>query len=514
MQHSAASSVEDDSTFAPILTSTEVQPCVNMDPSERASSNARLQWENQVAITLGDIKQQLDVLFQTPTELDSVFANEALTDEIGRAISYVNNGGSVDWEYFNRILVAANLGPVGKQLFDRYFPRGVNSTEKLREGILAFMKDALLHFGSFHQAFMRFKADVDVLPKVEQTFGSETRAPFRLSNPLRIDELAYLGYVSGELPLRMSTSHQAILNVIKESLSEDMSSGAILEAARKLGTDLNKELETLNQGMNKRKKKQVTIDEFVKRKGEIENAITEFVDEVKRCRRAGIKNQEQYINSASEMDVYVATSMRDERDYVEMRAFIDQVFNRHDVARLNLRYFDPTQAYCPNKHDKGLVECLMIRCAKVTIYCAQRQDTMGKDSELAITLGLGKPVIVYVPIGENEQEREEYNKRARVFSSVHPLSLQVDQRTGNTNGIIVVRDSNQCADVLYALAKNQLRVTVNRETETDPLSGEKSIFWVLREDITGNRSVIRVATGWKHLRTAFWSAFRPDLHIP
>ncbi len=64
------------------------------------------------------------------------------------------------------------------------------------------------------------------------------------------------------------------------------------------------------------------------------------------------------------------------------------------------------------------------------------------------------------------------------------------------------------------LRKNQLKVTVTREEEDDRLSGEKTIFWVLREAITGNNSVIRVATGWKHLRTAFWSAFRPDLHIP
>jgi hypothetical protein len=137
-----------------------------------------------------------------------------------------------------------------------------------------------------------------------------------------------------------------------------------------------------------------------------------------------------------------------------------------------------------------------------------------EDSELAITLGLGKPVIVYVPYGDNAQDREAYDKRARVFADVHPLSLQVDQTTGNTNGIILVRDANQCADVLYALAKSQLNVKVSRENEADPLSGETSIFWVLSEAITGNESVIRVATGWKHLRTAFWSAFRPDLHIP
>lgn len=464
-------------------------------------------------ITVEEVKENVEILFQTKNELEAEFESPAFADELGRALAYINGGGSIDWEYFNRILIAANLGPVDRKLFERYFPRGINSGDKLHEGVTGFIKDALLHFGSFHQAFFRLKADVDVLPRVEQTFGSETRAPFALSNPLKVEELAYLGYVSGELPVRMSKAHQAILAAMG-SVPGELSADAIKAASKQRGIDIEELLSTINEGLAKRNQKQITIDEFIASKEHIQKTIDDFIAEVKRCRKAGIKNQEQYINSASEMDVYVATSMRDERDYIEMQAFIDLVFGRRDIGRLNLRYFDPTQAYCPNKHDKGLVECLMIRCAKVTIYCAQRQDTMGKDSELAITLGLGKPVIVYVPYGDNDADRAAYELRARVFAEVHPLSLQVNQITGNTNGITLVRDANQCADALYAIAKNQLKVTISREVEQDPLSGETSIFWVLREAVTGNNSVIRVASGWKHLRTAFWSAFRPDLHIP
>jgi hypothetical protein len=466
-----------------------------------------------VPITIAEVKASVDILFQKREELEHAFASAPFADELERALSYVNGGGSIDWEYFNRILIAANLGPVDRTLFERYFTRGINSAEKLSEGVVGFVTDALLHFGSFHQAFLRLKADVDVLHKVAQSFGSETRAPFALSNPLKVEELAYLGYVSGELPTRMSKAHQTILEALG-GLPGELSAEAILKAASDRGIDLKSELDTINLGLQRRAQKQITIDEYLSSQNFVTQTIDSFIGEVKRCRRAGIKNQEQYINSAGEMDVYVATSMRDDRDYAEMKTFIDQVFGRKDISRLNLRYFDPTQAYCPNKHDKGLVECLMIRCAKVTIYCAQRQDTMGKDSELAITLGLGKPVIVYVPYGDTPADRDTYSRRARVFAEVHPLSLQVNQLTGNTNGIILVRDANQCADALYSIAKNQLKVTVSREEEEDQLSGETSIYWVLREAVTGNGSVIRVATGWKHLRTAFWSAFRPDLHIP
>ena len=143
-------------------------------------------------ITIEEVKDEVDILFRTREELEHAFANSAFADELSRAMSYVNGGGSLDWEYFNRILIAATLGPVDRKLFERYFSRGISSGEKLHEGVTGFMKDALLHFGSFHQAFLRLKADVDVLPRVEQTFGSETRAPFALTNPLKVEELAYL----------------------------------------------------------------------------------------------------------------------------------------------------------------------------------------------------------------------------------------------------------------------------------------------------------------------------------
>jgi hypothetical protein len=91
-------------------------------------------------ITIDEVKEKIDVLFQTQEELEEAFESAPFEDELNRAISYVNGGGSVDWEYFNRILIAANLGPVDRKLFERYFPRGIDSAEKLSEGITAFIR--------------------------------------------------------------------------------------------------------------------------------------------------------------------------------------------------------------------------------------------------------------------------------------------------------------------------------------------------------------------------------------
>jgi len=69
------------------------------------------------------------------------------------------------------------------------------------------------------------------------------------------------------------------------------------------------------------------------------------------------------------------------------------------------RHFDPTLNYHENSLAKGIIECLMLKRAKCTLYLIQESDTMGKDSEMAITLAQGKTVIAYIP-QKSLQDRE------------------------------------------------------------------------------------------------------------
>jgi hypothetical protein len=97
------------------------------------------------------------------------------------------------------------------------------------------------------------------------------------------------------------------------------------------------------------------------------------------------------------MDVYFATSMRRAWEYKDLFDFIDELMSRPELKDLNIRYFDPTQCYTANRVNKGLVEALMLKRARCTVYSVQDTDTLGKDSELASTLAQGKPVIAYIP---------------------------------------------------------------------------------------------------------------------
>ena len=108
------------------------------------------------------------------------------------------------------------------------------------------------------------------------------------------------------------------------------------------------------------------------------------------------QNLAQYL-AADHLDVYVATSMRSESDFVSVNRFVQALFRHDDVRPLKLRYFNPTQSWIDDRVAKGLVEALMLRRSQLTIYMAQKEDTFGKDSEASVALGQGKPVIVYVP---------------------------------------------------------------------------------------------------------------------
>jgi hypothetical protein len=190
------------------------------------------------------------------------------------------------------------------------------------------------------------------------------------------------------------------------------------------------------------------------------------------------------------MDVYVATSMRDDADFLEQRKFIKEVFENPSVAPLKLRYFDPTLSYVDDRIRKGLIESLMLQRAAVTIYNAGAQDTMGKDSELAATLAQGKPVIVYVA------ETQSLDRRAETFRVSHPLGLQIDHDTGVAHGIVVVRKPEDCATMLRAILIKDLDVAIRHEGGNH----------LLEESRTG--SVLRVVSDDPLLTHAFWTYFR------
>lgn len=268
-----------------------------------------------------------------------------------------------------------------------------------------------------------------------------------------------------------------------------------------------------------------------------------------------IQNQAAYLAS-DHLDVYVATSMRARHEFIAIGRIVRQIFEHDCIKPLKLRWFDPTQAYCSNRIDKGLAEALMLRRASCTIYLAQESDTLGKDSELASTLAQGKPVIAFVPevdsryleehfraLAEADPEKTRaqhlldqlrlfepgaawtdghvrkwcespssapldqlekrvfarieahYDGRAKTLRETHPLGIQVNLATGVANGVMVVRTPEACA----ALVRGIITRTLTFRLEEGP------DFIALRETISD--SVFRVMTSDAMLTNTFWNFY-------
>lgn len=197
-------------------------------------------------------------------------------------------------------------------------------------------------------------------------------------------------------PLELSafkTRHQPVLQIDRIDATDTYYLGYIVQAEieKKLQLDAND-------------------PEALKQKARLEDT-----------RKRGAYNHNAYLVS-DHLDIYVATSMRKRHEYVEIAEFTSKLFQSEKLQDLNLRWFDPTLAYCPDRIDKGLSEALMLKRARCTLYLAQESDTLGKDSELASTLAQGKPVIAYVPSPSEVDVRK----------SVHDLSLLYGRSTVET----------------------------------------------------------------------------------
>ncbi len=139
-----------------------------------------------------------------------------------------------------------------------------------------------------------------------------------------------------------------------------------------------------------------------------------------KAREAALRNTELYLSMANDLDIYVATSMRNRQQFRDMARTCDSIFQNSALSAFNIRYFDPTMSAARGHEDKGLLECLMVKCAKVLIYTAGERDSYGKDAEAAMALSLGKPVVFLC----------DEESRRRFFKEVHPLSRLIEFSTG------------------------------------------------------------------------------------
>lgn len=221
---------------------------------------------------------------------------------------------------------------------------------------------------------------------------------------------------------------------------------------------------------------------------EVRSQFRIVADKFLDARQKAIQNTEYYLSSVNDLDVYVATSMRTRKNFRDMADACERIFSDQRLKDLHLRYFDPTLSAAKGHEDKGLIECLMVKCAKLLVYCEGEKESYGKDAEAAMALSLGKPVIFFC----------DQKKKTNFYRDVHPLARLIDFRSGVAVGAIVSDDVDQVAELIHRFFANRMEYRLEHHPN-------RPGYLKLIEKLTN--SVVRLQTDYELLTKTFWNNY-------
>ena len=365
------------------------------------------------------------------------------------------------------------------------------SQEHLKWGLYRFYVDALLFFGDVRIAFTKLRTLS--LGKLEELFRSkryDTEAMARRGPAIPLVNIAKdTRYLISEMACKshiaLSGGQSDLKTFLLEAFSAHLAAGGGKVTIRRLFDQAF----SLNKNIDRQAEFLYSVDDILDEEVETAIQINEKYESVVRlfetARRGALKNTDYFLSMVNDLDIYVATSMRDRSDFRKMADFCEKIFRAPSLKNLTLRYFDPTVSAAEGHEDKGLIECLMVKSAKVLVYCAGKKDSFGKDAEAAMALSLGKPVIFYC----DETERE------RFFSEIHPLSRLIDFETGIAVGAMVTSSEDEVITLLTRIFHNKMEYELR----------QKKTGLQLIEKLTG--STVRLQTRNSLLRETFWNYY-------
>jgi len=364
----------------------------------------------------------------------------------------------------------------------------VVSHDHLRWGLYRLYVDGLLYFGNVAAAYsaLRSKSFEELAAFFAQkrfdTNAIAQRGPALALQDIAKDERYLISEMVcktfGDLPEEKEEARKLLLNGLQQHKGATaITFRQLLEGVSQSGTR-DQLLLSFDD----------VLDASLSTEDDVNRRFDEQFDKFYDARRMATRNTELYLSMVNDLDVYVATSMRNRQNFRDMANTCERIFSDARLEKFHLRYFDPTMSAARGHEDKGLIECLMVKCAKVVIYTEGEKESYGKDAEAAMALSLGKPVIFYCDKGV----------KTRFYRDVHPLSRLIDFRSGVAIGAIVTDEVDQVAELLLRIFDNQMQYEIRHH---DSRPG----YLKLHEKLTD--SVVRLQTDDELLTATFWNNY-------
>ena len=456
-------------------------------------------------------------LFSVPTGGIGSWLTEKTHDDVFARL------GKIDDEplpavQLNQLLVLGHEAPVGDGYFRYYWlqtPQGhpydvsklpgfseswlrtdgvISSLAHLKWGLYRLYVNSLLYFGNVRTAFRNLRdlslPDLETFFSLKQfdTQAIKQRGPalplksIARDNRYLISEMACKSY--GDSPGLDGDLQKVLLEAYKAHSAAGNPSPTIRNLLEnRVPTDYKARQQEFIFSADE------VLDETVTSESNLSEKYKRIASKFSEARNAALDNTRYYLSMLSDLDVYVATSMRSRQDFRSMADTCERIFSDDRLKHLNLRYFDPTLSAAAGHEDKGLIECLMVKCAKMLVYCAGEKESYGKDAEAAMALSLGKPVIFYC-----DQER-----RRRFYRDVHPLSRLIEFETGVAVGAMVTDEVQDVYELIYRTFENKMVYYLEQS---------RPGFLRLKDKLTD--SVVRLQTNDQLLTETFWNHYHKD----
>ena len=370
---------------------------------------------------------------------------------------------------------------------------GITSLAHLEWGLYRLFVDGLLYFGNVRTAFRRLRTLTRLeLESFFQTKRFDTDAIKQRGDVLPLQQIPRDNrHLISEMACKSfgddSASESVIRQALKEAYEEHRRKGGGSVTFNQLLSGELPDSYSDRQGEFKLSMEDV-LEESIASEEDFDNKFGSVADRFFAARQAALNNTQHYLSVVNDLDVYVATSMRTRENFREMTRFCEEVFNADNLADLHLRYFDPTLSAALGHQDKGLIECLMVKCAKTLVYCAGDRESYGKDAEAAMALSLGKPVIFHC----------DEAQKTRFYREVHPLSRLIEFDTGVAVGAMVTDDTEKVKTLLFRLFENKMEYRLEEHPE-------RTGYLLLKERLTD--SVVRLQTNDRMLSETFWNHY-------
>jgi transcriptional regulator with XRE-family HTH domain len=308
---------------------------------------------------------------------------------------------------FNRCLVFYGILRMSRSFFERFLGSAAfSSTKQFADAIKNYQKSAMRLFSTFHVAYQELNSTSElsrILAPLQERSTDEyrDRTEWESIEVIPDDRLPDLGYISAARVAKENIDRQALSSFLTELAGKMESEGKV--ALTGYNQQRLRKMDSLLRHFGSRIDHGLLSPLFAPDPDALRREATTLapkeeseVARIGETQQIALRNLANYL-TADHLDVYVATSMRTDADFVSVNRFVTALFSHDELRRLKLRYFNPTQSWVEDRVAKGLVEALMLKRAAHTIYMAQKEDTFGKDSEASVSLGQGKPVIVFVP---------------------------------------------------------------------------------------------------------------------